>query len=37
MEIIAQTTTAWHVLGPWTGYIIGIVLATTLLVLNKKF
>ena len=36
MEIIAQSTTAWHVFGPWTGYMIGIVLAAALLVLNKK-
>lgn len=31
-----QTQTANHFLGPWTGYIIGLVLAIGLLWLNKK-
>lgn len=36
MDLINEGTTAWHFLGPWTGYIIGVTLAVVVIILNKK-
>ena len=36
VELVNEGATAWHFLGPWTGYIIGIILAGGLLWLNNK-
>ena len=28
--------TAWHFLGPWTGYYIGIVIAAFIIFMNRR-
>ena len=36
LNVINEGVTAWHFLGPWTGYIIGIIITTAVVILNKK-